>query len=71
LRSLEADGLVALSANGVAVTPRGRMLVRIVARVFDRHLTRSAGNAPAIRGSSREAPQTPVTGHRAQARTGG
>jgi len=38
LQGLAADGLVALSPNGLAVTPRGRMLVRIVAMVFDRHL---------------------------------
>ena len=38
LGPLAADGLVALSADGLVVTPRGRMLVRTVAMVFDRHL---------------------------------
>ena len=38
LAPLAADDLVTLSAGGLAVTPRGRMLVRTVAMVFDRHL---------------------------------
>jgi len=38
LQPLAADGLVALSPSGLAVTSRGRLLVRIVAMVFDRHL---------------------------------
>ena len=35
---LAADGLVTLASDGLAVTPRGRMLVRTVAMIFDRHL---------------------------------
>jgi len=35
---LAADGLVTLSPSHIDVTPRGRMLVRTVAMVFDRHL---------------------------------
>jgi oxygen-independent coproporphyrinogen III oxidase len=35
LRTLEADGLVELDARGFTVTPRGRLLLRIVAMVFD------------------------------------
>ena len=38
LAPLAADGLVDLRADGLDVTPRGRMLVRTVAMVFDRHL---------------------------------
>ena len=38
LRPLAADGLVDLSANGLTVTPRGRLLVRTIAMRFDRHL---------------------------------
>ncbi len=33
-----ADGLATLSADALVVTPRGRMLVRNVAMVFDRYL---------------------------------
>ena len=38
LAPLAADGLVTLAADSLEVTPRGRMLVRTVAMVFDRHL---------------------------------
>ena len=38
LAPLAADGLVTLAADSLDVTPRGRMLVRTVAMVFDRHL---------------------------------
>jgi oxygen-independent coproporphyrinogen-3 oxidase len=38
LGPMTADGLVTLSASGLEVTARGRMLVRNVAMVFDRHL---------------------------------
>jgi oxygen-independent coproporphyrinogen III oxidase len=38
LAPLAADGLVTLSPASIDVTARGRMLVRIVAMVFDRHL---------------------------------
>jgi oxygen-independent coproporphyrinogen-3 oxidase len=38
LAPLAADGLVSLSPASIDVTPRGRMLVRIVAMGFDRHL---------------------------------
>ena len=38
LRELEADGLVAVSANAIAVTSRGKLLVRCVAIAFDRRL---------------------------------
>jgi oxygen-independent coproporphyrinogen-3 oxidase len=38
LAPLADDGLVELSARGLTVTPRGRLLVRTVAMLFDRHL---------------------------------
>jgi oxygen-independent coproporphyrinogen-3 oxidase len=38
LAPLAADGLVVLSPSRIDVTPRGRMLVRTVAMVFDRYL---------------------------------
>ena len=38
LRRLEQDGLVELQPEGIVVTPKGRLLVRIVCMVFDRYL---------------------------------
>jgi oxygen-independent coproporphyrinogen-3 oxidase len=38
LRPLADDGLVAIESDGIVVTPRGRLLVRAVAMVFDRYL---------------------------------
>lgn len=38
LRHLEADGLISLSPNHIEVTPTGRLLIRNIASVFDRHL---------------------------------
>jgi oxygen-independent coproporphyrinogen-3 oxidase len=38
LAPLASDGLVRVRDDGLEVTPRGRMLVRIVAMVFDRYL---------------------------------
>jgi oxygen-independent coproporphyrinogen III oxidase len=38
LEPLAADGLVDVEADAITVTPRGRLLVRSVAMVFDRHL---------------------------------
>ena len=38
LAPLALDGLVTLAPDGLDVTPRGRMLVRTVAMIFDRHL---------------------------------
>ncbi len=38
LKKLEHDGLVKLRRDCVEVTPKGRLLVRIVCMVFDRHL---------------------------------
>ena len=41
LAPLAADGLVELSADNLRVTPRGRLLVRTVAMLFDRYLRES------------------------------
>jgi oxygen-independent coproporphyrinogen-3 oxidase len=38
LRSLEEDGLVEIEADWLVVTPKGRVLVRIVCMIFDRYL---------------------------------
>jgi oxygen-independent coproporphyrinogen-3 oxidase len=38
LQRLEQDGLVQVRPAGISVTPKGRLLVRIVCMVFDRHL---------------------------------
>jgi oxygen-independent coproporphyrinogen III oxidase len=42
LEELEKEGLVTLEPDWITVTPRGRMLVRVVATVFDRYLARDA-----------------------------
>ncbi|SNU80952.1 oxygen-independent coproporphyrinogen III oxidase [Pandoraea sputorum] len=44
LADLAADGLVAIDAHGLRVLPAGRLLVRVVAQVFDGY-RRSAANA--------------------------
>ncbi len=38
LRRLEAEGLVELQSDWILVTPKGRLLVRVVCAVFDRYL---------------------------------
>ena len=38
LRALERDGLVELDPEWIVVTPKGRLLVRVVCMVFDRYL---------------------------------
>jgi oxygen-independent coproporphyrinogen-3 oxidase len=45
LRALEQEGLVEIGADWICVTPRGRLLVCVICRVFDRYC--SAGNAAA------------------------
>ncbi|HEX4859503.1 MAG TPA: oxygen-independent coproporphyrinogen III oxidase [Usitatibacteraceae bacterium] len=40
LESLQEEGLVELSEDWITVTPKGRLLVRVVAMVFDRYLAR-------------------------------
>jgi oxygen-independent coproporphyrinogen-3 oxidase len=43
LRQLEADGLVELEDREIRATPRGRMLLRVLAMCFDLYLTGSDG----------------------------
>jgi coproporphyrinogen III oxidase-like Fe-S oxidoreductase len=50
LATLAADGLVDLGEYGFTVTPRGRLLLRVVAMAFDANFQRSASPA---RGFSR------------------
>ena len=45
LRRLAADELVTLSPDWIVVTPKGRLLVRAVCMVFDRHLRERATRA--------------------------
>ena len=45
LEELERDGLVACSDDGIQVTPRGRLLVRVVCMAFDRYLREPGGVA--------------------------
>jgi oxygen-independent coproporphyrinogen-3 oxidase len=42
LHALEADGLVSITPRAIEITPRGRMLTRNVAMVFDAYLQRRA-----------------------------
>ena len=45
LRRLSADGLVELDGDWVVVTPKGRLLVRVVSMVFDRYLRERTARA--------------------------
>ena len=45
LRPLADDGLVEIGADWILVTPRGRLLVRAIAMVFDRYLRVARENA--------------------------
>jgi oxygen-independent coproporphyrinogen-3 oxidase len=40
LKALETDGLIKVFADGIEVTPTGRLLIRNIASVFDTYLTR-------------------------------
>jgi len=46
LQPLHADGLVELDADGLQATPRGRLLLRVIAMCFDRYLAPDADAAP-------------------------
>jgi len=46
LQALQEDGLVELSGDGLAATSRGRLLLRIIAMCFDRHLPTAAAATP-------------------------
>jgi oxygen-independent coproporphyrinogen-3 oxidase len=45
LRRLSADGLVELDGDWIVVTPKGRLLVRVVSMVFDRYLRERTARA--------------------------
>ena len=45
LRRLQEEGLVDLTDEWISVTPRGRLLVRIVCMVFDRYLREAQARA--------------------------
>ncbi|MEO8101492.1 MAG: oxygen-independent coproporphyrinogen III oxidase [Betaproteobacteria bacterium] len=45
LEALERDGIITIDPEWITVTPRGRLLVRTVAMVFDKHLSRSEQRA--------------------------
>jgi oxygen-independent coproporphyrinogen-3 oxidase len=42
LKPMQADGLLALSAQGIAVSPAGRLLIRNICMVFDRYLAQKS-----------------------------
>ena len=43
LESLQKDGLVELSPSVIRATPRGRLLLRVLAACFDRYLVPQDG----------------------------
>jgi oxygen-independent coproporphyrinogen-3 oxidase len=45
LREYQDLGLVTLDGDWIAVTPRGRLMVRVVAMLFDRYLRTSEQRA--------------------------
>src|SRR6185436_2660476 len=45
LRRLQEDGLVDVSDEWLTVTPRGRLLVRVICMVFDRYLREAQARA--------------------------
>ncbi len=49
LRPLAADGLVVLTPEAIAATPRGQLLLRLIAMCFDRYLEQSSSPAAAPR----------------------
>ena len=46
LHALAGDGLIVLSPTRIAVTARGRLLLRVVAMCFDAYLSRPRDVAP-------------------------
>lgn len=46
LRALEQDGLVDIDAEWLTVTPKGRLLIRNICMVFDRHLNAGSDIKP-------------------------
>ena len=45
LRRLQAEGLVDLTDEWITVTPRGRLLVRVICMVFDRYVREARARA--------------------------
>ena len=45
LRRLQRQGLVDLTDEWISVTPRGRLLVRVICMVFDRYLREAQARA--------------------------
>jgi oxygen-independent coproporphyrinogen-3 oxidase len=45
LRRLQDEGLVDVSDEWITVTPRGRLLVRVICMVFDRYLREARARA--------------------------
>ena len=48
LEPLEQDGLIELGPGRIRITPRGRLLLRSIAMVFDRYLARRAEHRPLL-----------------------
>ena len=48
LREYERDGLLSIEEDWISISPKGRLLIRNICMVFDRHLAqdRAAGTAP-------------------------
>jgi oxygen-independent coproporphyrinogen-3 oxidase len=46
LKAFEADGLLTIDPQWIAVTPKGRLLIRNICMVFDRYLSLARENAP-------------------------
>ena len=55
LREFEADGLVTIEDDWISVNPRGRLLIRNICMVFDRHLARDRATASAAGAGSNAA----------------
>ncbi len=49
VQSLAEDGLIDLGTRSIALTPRGRLLMRNVAMAFDAYLAKKASQAPQSR----------------------
>ena len=45
LQAFEADGLLTVDPHWITVTAKGRLLIRNICMVFDRHLTQARADA--------------------------
>ncbi len=57
IKALEADGLLELNEEVIRATPRGRLLLRIVAMCFDRYLEKPSVQGTIATGAAGEAPR--------------